>query len=150
VAHGQTFAIKVERYRFEGSLVTDLTAALQDGSGGGFSPRSHEPFEWTTEEGCSSTSSWSILYGLLRDRRDRGVLFVGSHRHRLRTAAIPERFHLQGELGYAVLDRAPTRVLVRDGAGTTVQDEELGSEPLRRRCNPDESSSLIVMQTKRG
>ena len=149
VIHGPAFAIKAERYRFEGKLATDLAAQMEPhakhgGAGGSFSPRSREPFEWTAELGCSKTATWSIVYGLLRDRGARGVLFNGSRRYRLRTVPIPASFHLSGRLGYAVLSRAPTRVLIHDRVGEVVQDEHLGPGS-REHCIPGESSGLIVI-----
>jgi hypothetical protein len=150
--HGPAFAIKVERYRFQGKLHTDLEAQMEPhaklgGASGSFSPRSREPFEWSTEQGCSTTATWSILYGLLRDRSDQGVLFVGTRRQRLRTAPIPARFHLPGAAGYAALTRNPTRVRVTDRAGRVVQDEDLGHPP-GEHCTPGESASLMVLRTK--
>jgi hypothetical protein len=148
VPHGPTFAISGLRYRFGGRLGTDLQAqtephAKRSGAAGSFTPRLREPFEWSTEDGCSVTGSWSILYGLLRDRTDRGVLFIGSRRYPLRTAAIPALFHLSGALGYAALSRTPTRVIVRDAAGRVVQDQDLG-RGAGGHCTPGESSSLVV------
>ncbi len=146
--HGPAFAISALRYRFQGKLATDLQAqmgphAKPTGEAGSFSPRSREPFEWTTEQGCSATVTWSILYGLLRDPGARGVLSIGSRHQRLLTASIPARFHLRGVLGYAALPRNPTRVLVRDSAGKVLQDQDLG-RGASERCTPGESSSLIV------
>jgi hypothetical protein len=148
VSRGPAFAIKAERYRFEGKLTTDLAVQMEPhakhggGAGGSFSPRSREPFEWTTQEGCSTTVRWSIVFGLLQSRSDHGVLFLGSRRYRLRAAPIPTSFHLLGQLGFAALSRAPTRVLIRDGAGKIIQDEDLGAAP-REHCTPGESSGLF-------
>jgi hypothetical protein len=147
--HGPAFAISALRYRFEGRLSSDLQAQMEphakpSGASGSFSPRSREPFEWTTEQGCSATVTWSIVYGLLREPHDRGVLFIGARRHRLRTVPIPARFRLSGVLGYAALSRNPTRVVVRDAVGKVVQDEDLG-RGLDEHCTPGESSSVIVM-----
>lgn len=147
--HGPPFTISALRYRFQGKLGTDLQAQIEShgkpsGEAGSFTPRSREPFEWTTEQGCSTTATWSIAYGLLRDPGDRGVLFIGARRHRLRTVSIPASFHLSGVLGYAALPRNPTRVIVRDGAGRVVQDQDLGRGPSER-CTPGESSGLMVM-----
>jgi hypothetical protein len=152
VQHGPAYAISVLRYRFQGKLGTDLQAQMEPhgkptGATSNFTPRSREPFEWTTEQGCSKTATWSILYGLLRDPADRGVLLIGTRRHRLRTAPIPARFHLRGVLGYAALMRNPTRVIVRDGAGKVLQHEDLGRGP-GGRCTPGESSSLMVLQKR--
>jgi hypothetical protein len=154
VPRGPAFAISALRYRFQGKLHTDLQAQMEphaklSGASGSFSPRSREPFEWTTEQGCSATATWSIIYGLLRDPGDRGVLFVGSERHRLRTVQIPARFHLSGEVGYTALPRIPTRVVVRDRAGKIVQDQDLGRTPAEH-CTAGESSSLIVLGKKCG
>jgi hypothetical protein len=148
VPHGPAFAMSALRYRFQGKLHTDLQAQMEPharltGAAGSFSPTSREPFEWSTEQGCSATATWSIVYGLLRDRRDHGVLLIGARRHRLNTAPIPARFRLRGVLGYAALARDPTRVIVRDGAGKVVQDQDLGRGPIER-CTPGGSSSLMV------
>jgi hypothetical protein len=150
VQRGPAFAISALRYRFQGKLYTDLRAQMQphaklSGASDSFSPRSREPFEWTTEQGCSAKPpvSWSILYGLLHDPSDRVVLFLGTHRRSLRRRSIPASFHLSGELGYVVLHRPPSRVLVLDRAGEVVQDQLLGRLP-RERCTPGESSSLMV------
>jgi hypothetical protein len=150
--HGPVFAISALRYRFQGKLGTDLQAQMEPhgkltGASSNFSPRSREPFEWTTEQGCSATATWSVIYGLLRDPHAGGVLLTGAERHRLRTVPIPARFHLRGALGYAALSRNPTRVIVRDAAGKVVQDEDLGARP-GEHCHPGESSSLIVLRTK--
>jgi hypothetical protein len=152
--HGPAFAISALRYRFEGKLSSDLQAQMEphakpSGASGSFSPSSREPFEWTTEQGCSTTGSWSIVYGLLGDAHDRGTLFIGARRHRLRTVPIPARFHFSGVLGYAALSRNPTRVVVRDAVGKVVQDEDLG-RGLGEHCTPGESSSLIVVGTQGG
>jgi hypothetical protein len=150
VPHGPAFAISALRYRFQGKLYTDLQAQMQpraklSGASDSFSPRSREPFEWTAEQGCSAkpSVSWSILYGLLHDPGDRVVIFLGTHRRSGRRRSIPASFHLSGELGYAVLDRPPSRVLVLDRAGKGVQDQVLGSLA-RERCTPGESGSLMV------
>lgn len=149
VSHGPAFAVSVLRYRFQGKLHTDLQAQMQPhgrptGASGSFSPRSREPFEWSTEQGCSAKPpvSWSIVYGLLRDPADRVVLFLGTHRQLLSRRSIPASFRLSGELGYAALHQPPSRVLVLDRAGEAVQDQVLG--PPRERCTPGESSSLMV------
>jgi hypothetical protein len=152
VPHGPAYAISVLRYRFQGKLGTDLQAqmgphAKPTGAASSFTPRSREPFEWTTEQGCSAKVTWSMVYGLLRDPRDRGVLLIGAERHRLRTVQIPTRFHLRGAVGYAALRRNPTRVIVRDAAGEVVEDEQLGRGP-GEQCTPGESSSLIVLGKK--
>lgn len=149
VSHGPPFAISVERYRFQGRLHTDLQAQIEPhakptGEAGSFSPSSHAPFEWTTEEGCSARVTWSVVYGLLREG-ERGFLVLGRHRYALRTAPIPARFHLRGEVGYAALPRSPSRVLVRDDAGRVVQDDELGRP---ERCTPGESGSTMVLRRK--
>lgn len=151
VPHGPPFAVSALRYRFEGKLHSDLQAQMEPrakltGTSGSFSPSSREPFEWTTEEGCDSRVTWSVLYGLLR-AGDRGVVFVGPRRYPLRTAPIPARFRLPGQLGYAALLHSPTRVLVHDDVGRVVQDDELGHGH-RGHCSPGESSSMMVLRKK--
>jgi hypothetical protein len=97
VPHGPAFAISVLRYRFQGKLHSDLQAQMQpharlSGASGSFSPSSGEPFDWTTEQGCSRAATWSIVYGLLRDPHDRGVLYIGAERRPLRRLRSPPVF----------------------------------------------------------
>jgi hypothetical protein len=155
VPDGPAFAISAERYRFEGKIYVDLATQMEPharltGGEGSFSPEpSSNPLTWSAEQGCSRHPpvSWSVLYGLLRDPADHVLVYTGRLGHPTRTAAIPASLHLRGVVDYVALVEPPTRVVVRDSAGSVIQDESFGSFG-KVECNPEATSSLIVMQPR--
>jgi len=147
VHRGPTFAISAERYRFEGKIYVSLSATTEGGASGSFSPHpERQPLTWSTQEGCSvhPLVTWSIFFGLLRDRTDRAFVYTDRAQHRVGVAAIPPAIHLPGVLGYAALSQAPERVLVLGTHGRVIQDESFGP-PRKEACNPNESSSIMAV-----
>jgi hypothetical protein len=155
VQHGPAFAISAERYRFEGKIYVDLTAEMEphaalSGGGGSFSPEpTSNPLTWSAEQGCSlhPTVRWSVLYGLLRNSTDHAFVYTGQRGYGMQAAAIPASIHLHGEVAFAALTEPPNRVVVRDSAGSVIQDESFGP-PGKEKCNPDVASSLMVLQRR--
>jgi hypothetical protein len=142
-----------QRYRFEGKVRVSLAVQMEphaklQGPESSFSPEPVQAFRWSAEEGCSRHPplNWSIVYGLLRNPQDHAYLYTGARMHRVLTAPIPHSIHLSGVLGYAVLRGTPSRVLVRDAAGRSVEDVRLGSLP-KRPCNPGSTATVAVEPT---
>lgn len=59
----------------------------------------------------------------------------------MKVASIPGSFHAGGELAYTVLAQQPSKVLVRNASGHTLQHEDLNG--LHRSCEPGESGGII-------
>jgi len=153
VADGPRFSITGERYRFLGKIYFDLAAEIDShgerggGGGGSFSPQSPKRlFAWSTQEGCHAHPyvQWVIIYGLLRNPRDRVFARVAKRAYRLKTVSIPASLHAGGALAYAVMPRRPTDVLVLTPSGTTASAEKL-EPPGSEQCEPGESSGISMV-----
>jgi hypothetical protein len=144
--------IVAKRYRFQGHLYFDLAARIDErrrpagGGEGDFSPEgSNQPLVWSAEQGCQThpTVRWSIVYGLLRQPHSRASARTQHRSYELRTVAIPSSFHQVGRVAYVLLPGQPSEITVEARDGRVVMDEQLGA-PANERCNPGETSSLIV------
>jgi hypothetical protein len=155
LAHGRVagaagFSVRAERYRFQHRTYFNLAVNVREIGGGSqgtnFTPKPSKPLAWSTEQGCSpSAKMWTIVFGILADRRDRAYAYTTHGRYRLRTATIPTRFRVTGVAAYVALPEQPTRMLVTTATGRTLMQEELGPPP-RERCRP---GSVITLLRKR-
>lgn len=152
IAPGRRFVIVAKRYRFGGRLYFDLAARIDErgapagGGEGDFSPdHPSEPLEWSAEDGCEThpSVSWSVVYGLLRQAGARASARTQRRTYRLRAVAIPGSFQQPGRVAYALLPEQPSEMTVSARDGHTVMNEKLDA-PHRERCNPRETSSLMV------
>jgi hypothetical protein len=154
ISPGRSFAVGVERYGFQGRLYSGLRAQINErgreawGGESSFNPTGSEPFEWTTEEGCTGTVAWTVVYGLLRNATDRATAYARGRAYRLSRVPIPGRFVLPGGLAYALLPETPSRMFVTNPSGGTVADERLGAPP-GGPCRPGETSSLTIAMKKK-
>jgi hypothetical protein len=152
LAHGHVlgaagFSLLAERYRFRHRTYFNLAVNVSEIGGGSqgtnFTPEPSKPLAWSTEQGCSpSATMWTIVFGVLADRRDRAYAYTTHGRYRLRTVTIPPRFGAAGVAAYAGLPEQPSRILVTNGRGATLMQEQLEPAP-HERCQPGSSIMLL-------
>ncbi len=81
--------------------------------------RHPRPFAFRVATGCQP-HEYAILYGLLRDPRDRVLARGPDGLVPLRRAPMPASLHAHGVVSYAALPAVPSEVLVRTPTGRTV------------------------------
>ncbi len=72
------YSLRAERYRFQRHTYFNLAVTVSELGGGSqgtnFTPQPSKPLAWSTEQGCSPSSSmWTIVFGVLAHPRDRAA-----------------------------------------------------------------------------
>jgi hypothetical protein len=144
------FSLLAEHYRFQHRTYFNLAVNVDEIGGGSqgtnFTPEPSKPLSWSTEQGCSpSARMWTIVFGVLASPLDIAYAYTTHSRRRLRTAAIPARFHTTGVAAYASLPEEPIRVLVTTRKGHTVMREQLEPAPSEG-CQP--GTGIILLRKR--
>lgn len=130
---GLGYRIVGERYRFEGCVYFDLTVGLEQpgqsipdsGGGGSFTPaQSPGPFSYSAEQVCQPHAG-AVVFGLLRDPRDRVLVHSSAGAATAHVVPIPATLHAGGALAYAAVPGTLTAVRVQAGATTVLDDDQL-------------------------
>jgi len=125
-----TVAVTLHRIRYLGKV--SLCMSESDGGSSGQScatyplgPKSdlglgRAPVWWTTYVGVCTSKHFQVISGVvIRSGLTAWLRTPAGLRH-MPTATVPSAFHVAGPLLYAIVDRTPATVTLRDAAGKTV------------------------------
>jgi hypothetical protein len=125
VPHGPSFTITVGRYRYLGQIHKKLTISFGSGSSDGLelvgSPRAS--FDYAT--GCTRRP-YILIVGVLRSSTDTVFARTAGGLVQLHEAAIAPGVRAGAKIAYQAFATPPSRLILRDAAGRTIQTRAIG------------------------